>query len=310
MLDSNSPKSKSNFDILMLELFYPAVLGSIAYSVLKALSTEMEWVLVLQGCIVFHFCVDYIYTYVLSNGWNGIGKFSLYIYLKRFFYNILILLLLYLAFAKTKKVIDIDYFKISLYFSLVYFLFILNDITLITSLDDRKNTGSNKSLSNSNCDEKFGFLPKLDFFKNWWKVFSSVCLGTTNKKNCLLKFFSTIDFLLVIFCVWGLYKTDNIFSIPIIYIIAFVILVIGAITYFYKEDVPLKKQILHLISFESIMCGIFLLISLYHEQSHVLVIVIFMASSIFLCLSIGLRETLKNISSKLFPVNQKVRKNK
>jgi hypothetical protein len=109
----------------MITLFYPAVLGAIFYSYLpffreyRSIADNLI-AFSIALALLFHFCVDYIYTYTVV-------RYTLIAFVS----DILILFFLYLAFDAT------DYLGsnsncsfVALYLSIIYCLFIAWDISL------------------------------------------------------------------------------------------------------------------------------------------------------------------------------------
>jgi hypothetical protein len=114
---------------LMLGLLYPAILGSIFYSVLGVLlephqyltNPQLVFLLVLALAVVIHFCVDFMYISLLTN-----------YDLRQFLVDLLVIGLLYKAFLSidpTKSSHDIGVFFA--FFMVIYLIFLPQELFIL-----------------------------------------------------------------------------------------------------------------------------------------------------------------------------------
>ena len=116
---------KSTVHKLMIELFYPAVLGTIFYSLFpliqqyEAVSRNLLAFITVVA-LLFHFCADFIYTYV-SSRYNLIT----------FIADIVILYLFALSFDSINYIsAPPNYPKISFCMFIIYLIFVIWDVSV------------------------------------------------------------------------------------------------------------------------------------------------------------------------------------
>lgn len=113
--------------ILMLNLIYPAVLGTIFYSLLQNIFNSSEWLfdrveffkIVFSMGIVCHYCVDFLYIF----SFEVYGRFA-------FFVDLTVVVLLYRASAALVALSGPDYKTFFFCFLLIYMTFLPHEIMI------------------------------------------------------------------------------------------------------------------------------------------------------------------------------------
>lgn len=123
-------KHKKIYYLLITSLFYPAILGSIFYTLLEGcyeIKSDLKSLLIIISLsgILISFCMDFLYTWVSKNHYTG----------KLFIADLSILLLIVLAYRNLIEGIVKNVYigKFFLCFLLIHLIFLIWDFFLIPS---------------------------------------------------------------------------------------------------------------------------------------------------------------------------------